>query len=689
MAAPTHIAIDSQKCIVYLVINSNATSSLKSFNLKNSTADSSSYSTLLSFPFPIDSISLSPSKALIALTSTKSVTLVALPSCTSTSIDTISPPIKLTFLNNSNILYLSKDNTLTLYDLLNSRKKTYEIPPAIPPGVKKRGYINPVVSFCMGASSGWNKFTVFVMFQSGDIFALCPIIPFEMVIPLAHLTTLQSETKYLLSHSNVDVESKKLYWQLEYIGALLAQTPPANDKRMVTVYPPILNDKFTPACQGPITIMPIPKLNQERFLDVMAFQNDVYVAVTNKKLLVLKLVGEIYAEWNEIGDTADSEFNLLEVVALDDVGSTSVRMIRDPINENICFVGNDKSVYRADVSKWVKTFVDLEKSDAGAAEKLKELLKNGGVKLDYLIDLKGISDAEDRSGKREVVGMGVLTNLILGYSVVLCNDVGDFYISAIPLGLFSEPTILEGGKSRRKSKSTASNYKKYTIPEPLSIAHMIPQKNASKYPENVNENTLREFGNKVKGLRESMLKEYNEWTELESHNKAQQSYCTSIPSQEAISTSLQKQTEKFALTKKRMENISSKQAKLKKQSEILLQLALDLNQPVLNKEEKAWGKEVLKLSDSIAEIKRRVVVMTNEKKSLESKLDTLKRQNSRIEKIVRSGVDSDLLGKAESKKMSLLLSDQYEVIVDIAKRLETLKVDVDGAQNVIGSVLRK
>lgn len=36
-----------------------------------------------------------------------------------------------------------------------------------------------VVDFCFGTKYGWNRFTLFLLASSGNIYSLCPIVPFN------------------------------------------------------------------------------------------------------------------------------------------------------------------------------------------------------------------------------------------------------------------------------------------------------------------------------------------------------------------------------------------------------------------------------------------------------------------------------------------------------------------------------
>jgi len=67
------------------------------------------------------------------------------------------------------LLVLSSDNKLRLYDVAA-------------PDVEEQLFVaasrGEAMAFTFGAPRGWDTFTVFVVTHKGDIFALCPVLPY-------------------------------------------------------------------------------------------------------------------------------------------------------------------------------------------------------------------------------------------------------------------------------------------------------------------------------------------------------------------------------------------------------------------------------------------------------------------------------------------------------------------------------
>jgi len=53
-------------------------------------------------------------------------------------------------------------------------------------------------SFAFGGSSyldSWQRFTIYILMQTGDIYAICPLIPFDCMIPVEYITLLQEKSR--------------------------------------------------------------------------------------------------------------------------------------------------------------------------------------------------------------------------------------------------------------------------------------------------------------------------------------------------------------------------------------------------------------------------------------------------------------------------------------------------------------
>eukprot|EP01126_Amoeba_proteus_P054757 TRINITY_DN6757_c0_g1_i3.p1 TRINITY_DN6757_c0_g1~~TRINITY_DN6757_c0_g1_i3.p1 ORF type:complete len:630 (-),score=130.68 TRINITY_DN6757_c0_g1_i3:83-1972(-) len=84
------------------------------------------------------------------------------------------------------------------------------------------------VSFTFGGSShvdSWQRFVIYVLNESGAIYALCPVIPYECLIPEIYFTTLEDRIKKLrnevLHTVQGDLYDLELRWLREVKGELV------------------------------------------------------------------------------------------------------------------------------------------------------------------------------------------------------------------------------------------------------------------------------------------------------------------------------------------------------------------------------------------------------------------------------------------------------------------------------------
>ncbi|KAJ3082976.1 hypothetical protein HK102_001353 [Quaeritorhiza haematococci] len=151
------------------------------------------------------------------------------------------------------------------------------------------------VSFCLGAdgdgmgglqdSSGWGPFTVYGLMRSGDLYAMCPVIPNQSKYPRAKLNALKAlnTASWKLSDSSDAVLQKQYYWRQRWIDEILNQhiqqrkfrsnaeqreeegqdepDQENDDFRLpqeVVISPPLALSKLRIARQGPFLMQPPP-----------------------------------------------------------------------------------------------------------------------------------------------------------------------------------------------------------------------------------------------------------------------------------------------------------------------------------------------------------------------------------------------------------------------------------------------
>ncbi|KAF8528785.1 hypothetical protein BU17DRAFT_73080 [Hysterangium stoloniferum] len=134
-----------------------------------------------------------------------------------------------------------------------------------------------VVSFCFGKGmADWGPLTVYALTKSGDIWAICPFLPSNAVIPSSYVHALeyfvrakQDGVSNSQSQSDLDQQNSgrllsTLYaQQLKYVVGLSKQIPESSSNlfvspsRSISVSPPVMA-RSQPVRQGPFLFQPSP-----------------------------------------------------------------------------------------------------------------------------------------------------------------------------------------------------------------------------------------------------------------------------------------------------------------------------------------------------------------------------------------------------------------------------------------------
>eukprot|EP00891_Asterochloris_glomerata_P001339 jgi/Astpho2/1339/Aster-x0997 len=94
---------------------------------------------------------------------------------------------------------LTSDQTWRLYhtERLSDPEQIFELAPRWRRAISAEDE-NPVarpVAFAFGASSSWERFTVFFVCADSSVLAFCPVVPFGVTLPVSQLARLQSTTE--------------------------------------------------------------------------------------------------------------------------------------------------------------------------------------------------------------------------------------------------------------------------------------------------------------------------------------------------------------------------------------------------------------------------------------------------------------------------------------------------------------
>jgi hypothetical protein len=128
-------------------------------------------------------------------------------------------------LSDSHVVVLTSDNTLRIFNVtvnLNEHEQVYRL---------NESGADKIITFTFGGSKqpSWQHFTIYLMTDAGDIYSLCPVIPYYCIIPSALLTELQDHLQAELDNfdNNFDADELKqkeasLEWLTHVKGAVVA-----------------------------------------------------------------------------------------------------------------------------------------------------------------------------------------------------------------------------------------------------------------------------------------------------------------------------------------------------------------------------------------------------------------------------------------------------------------------------------
>lgn len=208
-------------------------------DIKSNVADTSK-STPIPEQFYIHSIALNSNGTLLALQGHKRCSVLELSPqvrsrfasgaqkarCRSYALGvTVTAPIRKVAwhpLSNSHLLVLSLNNTLSMFNVAkNMAKPEQEFQISLPPQRKEASF---PVSFAVGGSycwGSWQQFSVYILANTGEVYALCPVFPYDCVISAEWIEILRQRTDAQLSTGGPNMISvkrrEKLQQQIKFL----------------------------------------------------------------------------------------------------------------------------------------------------------------------------------------------------------------------------------------------------------------------------------------------------------------------------------------------------------------------------------------------------------------------------------------------------------------------------------------
>eukprot|EP01083_Nonionella_stella_P068264 181150_1 len=161
-------------------------------------------------------------------------------------------------LSDSHLVILSKDRSLNVFDVMadcGSPEQTFHLRSS-----DKRRSPTPTY-FCFGPPRGWERFSIFVAWNSGDIYALCPVVPDGCSIPSSVLDELDGQLQIDSTFANDpmafdDCDTQKEL-RLKWLREIWVEQTSPGEESNVKCCPSETEFEFREAqLQGPLQVKP-------------------------------------------------------------------------------------------------------------------------------------------------------------------------------------------------------------------------------------------------------------------------------------------------------------------------------------------------------------------------------------------------------------------------------------------------
>ncbi|KAI0092598.1 hypothetical protein BDY19DRAFT_883645 [Irpex rosettiformis] len=176
------------------------------------------------------------------------------------------------------LLVMTVNGKLREYDIAVDIEEPQQVLSFVPEK-KSRSYVaedeteREVASFTLGrGKADWGPLSIYGVMKSGDIYAICPYMPQNALVPSSYVHALEcfvaAKQEFLTQSEDEPTPSSSsglttVYdYQRKYVNALLKQLPPGtafpSAPRMVLMHPPP-TIRGQPVRQGPFLLQPAPR----------------------------------------------------------------------------------------------------------------------------------------------------------------------------------------------------------------------------------------------------------------------------------------------------------------------------------------------------------------------------------------------------------------------------------------------
>ncbi|TFK29279.1 hypothetical protein FA15DRAFT_632177 [Coprinopsis marcescibilis] len=343
-----------------------------------------------------------------------------------------------------------------------------------------------VTSFTLGkGKADWGPLTIYALMKSGDVYAICPYLPHNTVIPSSYVHSLEcfiSAKQEFIAQGDAPSHISTLYdYQRKYVNALTKQLPPGTvfpaASRPVSVHPPkTISSAVTR--QGPFLLQPSPRIlegsegGDATDIIYLEFGTDaeeneregketdhlgvIFVTYQDGKIDLLLDVDKVEARWDAKQLKRPNEFPMLAVYETIDLGlftslkqlsakpgeSPAVDLLRgnhpviipDPIHDSIVYVYHAFGVHTLNVSPVLENLAQALRIDDDDAESSLQatLAQSAQTVVQPILTTFSV----DRRCSNPVISVAVPNDVYLTYSIFILTSV--MRLTVFPLSLESE-----------------------------------------------------------------------------------------------------------------------------------------------------------------------------------------------------------------------------------------------------------
>ncbi|KAG2013406.1 hypothetical protein CC2G_010323 [Coprinopsis cinerea AmutBmut pab1-1] len=418
----------------------------------------------------------------------------------------------------STLLVMTTDGRLREYDISYDAEEPQQTLSFIPQRKTKAFAAEDegereVTSFTLGkGKADWGPLTIYALTKSGDVYAICPYLPQNAMIPSAYVHSLEcfisAKQEFLAQGEDTPAHLSALYdYQRKYVTALTKQLPPGivfpAASRPVSIHPP--RTISSPVSrQGPFLLQPSPRQlegsegGDATDIVYLEFGTDedqegegqetdhlgvIMVAYQDGKVDVCLDVEKVEARWDFKQMRQKHELPMLAVYETIDLGLVSslnqlstnpngpplLDLLRgnhavlfpDPIHDNVVYIYHAFGVHTLNISPVLENLAHALRIDDDAAESsLKSTLEQAAQTIVQPI-LATFSI--DRRCSNPVVAVAVPNDVHLTYSIFILTST--MRLTAFPLNLQTEEPLPMSPPQPKPKEITASDA---TTSEPRS-----------------------------------------------------------------------------------------------------------------------------------------------------------------------------------------------------------------------------